>query len=307
MTPNVPVVDPSASVAAARDVLAQRRFDFIGDIAVCEGDTLVGLLRIEDLLSAEPAKSVREVMDPDPAIVTHDVDQEMVAWKSVQRGEGALAVVDDRGAFLGLIPPYRLLGVLLQEHEEDMARLGGFLRGSASARQASTEPTLMRLWHRLPWLLLGLLGAVGAAAIVNAFEGRLREHVLIAFFIPGVVYLADAVGTQTETLVIRGLSVGVGIRDVVLRELLTGILAGVALGIAFLPIGVLLWDNVQVVVTVSLALVVACSLATVVATALPWILSRAGRDPAFGSGPLATVIQDLLSIVVYLALASAIV
>jgi magnesium transporter len=156
-------------------------------------------------------------------------------------------------------------------------------------------------------LLLGLLGAVGAAAIVNAFEGRLREHVLIAFFIPGVVYLADAVGTQTETLVIRGLSVGVGIRDVVLRELLTGILAGVALGIAFLPIGVLLWDNVQVVVTVSLALVVACSLATVVATALPWILSRAGRDPAFGSGPLATVIQDLLSIVVYLALASAIV
>jgi magnesium transporter len=68
-----------------------------------------------------------------------------------------------------------------------------------------------------------------------------------------------------------------------------------------------LWDNVQVVVTVSLALVVACSLATVVATALPWMLSRAGRDPAFGSGPLATVIQDLLSIVVYLALASAIV
>jgi magnesium transporter len=62
----------------------------------------------------------------------------------------------------------------------------------------------------LPWLFLGLLGAIIAADIVGAFERRLEEHVLLAFFIPGIVYLADAVGTQTEALVIRGLSVGVG-------------------------------------------------------------------------------------------------
>jgi magnesium transporter len=169
------------------------------------------------------------------------------------------------------------------------------------------EPIHRRLWHRLPWLLVGLLGAMAAALIVDGFEGRLREEVVLAFFIPGVVYLADAVGTQTEALIIRGLSVGVTIREVVARELLTGVLAGAALGVAFLPFGVLVWDETDVAITVSIALFVACSLATCIATALPWLFSLAHRDPAFGSGPLATVIQDLLSIVVYFAVASVII
>ena len=66
-----------------------------------------------------------------------------------------------------------------------------------------------RLWHRLPWLALGLLGAMASAAVVGAFEEQLRDQVLLAFFVPAVVYMADAVGTQTEAVVIRGMSVGV--------------------------------------------------------------------------------------------------
>lgn len=71
---------------------------------------------------------------------------------------------------------------------------------------------LRRFWHRLPWLLLGLAGAFLAAGIVGSFERQLEENVILAFFMPGIVYMADAVGTQTETLVVRGISVGVPIR-----------------------------------------------------------------------------------------------
>jgi magnesium transporter len=243
-------------------------------------------------------------MDPDPPVVSHGVDQEVAAWKATQHGEGALAVVDDDGQFLGLIPSHRLLAVLLAEHDEDLARVSGFLRGSSGARQASLEPTTLRLWHRLPWLFVGLLGAIAAAAIVDGFEGSLREEVLLAFFLPGVVYLADAVGTQTEALIIRGLSVGVTVREVIARELLTGLLAGVLLGAIFFPIGLVLWRDTDVVLAVSLSLFVACSTATVVATTLPWLFSVARQDPAFGSGPLATVVQDILSIVLYFSIAS---
>ncbi|HEY6739843.1 MAG TPA: magnesium transporter [Actinopolymorphaceae bacterium] len=144
-----------------------------------------------------------------------------------------------------------------------------------------------------------------SAGIVDAFEGDLQRTVLLAFFVPGVVYLADAVGTQTETLVIRGLSVGVSIGQVAVRELVTGLLVGVLLALVVLPLAIVLWHDAAVAVAVALALLAACSIASVIAMALPWVFHRLGRDPAFGSGPLATVVQDLLSLVVYFAIARA--
>ncbi|HSE37663.1 MAG TPA: magnesium transporter, partial [Blastocatellia bacterium] len=141
---------------------------------------------------------------------------------------------DVEGRFVGLIPPDRLLAVLLSEHEEDLARMGGFLKETAVARGASQEAVRRRFWHRVPWLLLGLGGALLAADIVGWFETQLREKVILAFFVPGIVYLADAVGTQTETVVVRGLSVGVSLQQMVRRELLTGLMIGVA-GCGLIP------------------------------------------------------------------------
>jgi magnesium transporter len=206
---------------------------------------------------------------------------------------------------MGFIPPDRLLAVLLAEHDEDMARLGGFLRNTSTARTASEEPILRRFWHRVPWLLPGLAGALLAADIVGLFERELQANVMLAFFIPGIVYLADAVGTQTETLVIRGLSIGVPIGRVLRREILTGLVIGLALAVIFFPLGLWRWGGGGVVLAVSLAIFAACTTASVIAMVLPWILDRLDIDPAFGSGPLATVIQDLLSIVIYLVISSA--
>ena len=127
---------------------------------------------------------------------------------------------------------------------------------------------------------------------------------LLAFFLPAVVYMADAVGTQTETVLIRGLAVGVKLRDVVVRELVTGLIVGVLMGAAFLPFALLAYGDEQVAVAVGLALIASCSIATLVAMVFPWAFRRFGADPAFGSGPLATVVQDLLSITVYLLIAT---
>jgi magnesium transporter len=246
-------------------------------------------------------------MDADPPRIGPGVDQEVAVWRAVSHHEGTIAVVHAGDRFAGLIPPHRMLAVLLREHDEDMARLGGFLAGSESARSASVEPVPLRVWHRLPWLLIGLAGAILAAVIVGGFEEELSENVLLAFFIPGIVYMADAVGTQTETVVIRGLSVGVGIRGVVRRELVTGLIVGLVLAGAFTVVGLLAWDEADVIVAVALSLLAACTVATVVAMALPTLLGRLGIDPAFGSGPLATVIQDLLSILIYFTIAAAVV
>lgn len=304
---DVPRMEPDVTAGRARALLIGHRHESAADIAVCDGDRLVGLVSIEVALSAPNWMRLRDLMDADPPVVEPDTDQEVAAWKAVEHGETSLAVVDAGGRFVGLVPPRRLLAVLLTEHDEDLARLSGVAATTSEARRASEEPVSRRLAHRLPWLVVGLAGALLAAALVGRFERDLEATVALAFFVPGIVYMADAVGTQTETVVIRGLSVGVPIRRVVRNELLTGLLTGLTLAAAFYPLGLALWGDADVALAAAIALLAACSTATVIAMALPWAIHRLGADPAFGSGPLATVVQDLLSLLIYFTVASAVI
>ncbi|BCJ75828.1 magnesium transporter [Catellatospora sp. IY07-71] len=296
----VPVAAPHDTVDAVLAAMRGQDYDSAAVVAVCRAGVLVGLATIERLLAAPGDRTVGSVMDPDPPRVAPGTDQERAAWKAVQHGEPGLAVVDGQGRFRGLIPPQQLLGVLLEEHDEDLARIGGFLHTTAGARTASEESVARRLWHRMPWLAVGLAGALLSAALVAGFEDQLADNIAIAYFIPGIVYLADAVGTQTETVAIRGLSVGVGIGRIAAREALTGLLVGLLLAAVLLPVVILVWGEPALAAAVAVAVLAASAIATLVAMALPWLLARLGFDPAFGSGPLATVVQDLLSILIYL-------
>jgi magnesium transporter len=302
-TRRVPVADLHATASEMRAALTAASFDSAAHVVVCEGQCFRGIVRIEDLLIARADLTAETLMDGGAPAVAPGTDQEIAAWRAVQHGESALALVDERGHFAGLIPPDRLLAVLLAEHEEDLSRLGGFLHRSESARRASEEPVQRRLKHRLPWLLVGLVGALLAAELVAGFESTLREQVVLAFFLPGIVYLADAVGTQTETVVVRGLSVGVRVGGMIRREMLTGVGIGIALACVAFPFVLLRFGDVVLAGVVGSALLAACGIATIAAMTLPWLFDRFGADPAFGSGPLATVIQDLLSIAIFFGIA----
>lgn len=303
-TRRVPTAAPDDDVEYVRSgLVGTERFDSAADIAVLMDGRLVGMLRIEDLLAVSAGTRVRSIMDPDPPVIGPGVDQETAAAKAVLREESCLAVVGVDGRFLGLIPPHRMLAVLLEEHREDMARVSGYLHQSAAARSASEERLLLRFWHRFPWLLVGLAAAMAAAVIVAAFDRGLSSHLELAFFIPGIVYIADAVGNQTVTLVVRGLSVGVPVGSVMRRELVTGLALGLVLGgLAYPAVGI--WFDGATAMAVAASIWAASAVATAVAMTLPWVLSKFGVDPAFGSGPLSTVVQDLLSLTIYFAFAT---
>jgi magnesium transporter len=299
---DVPRAAPASLAGDVRSSLVGASFACATDVAVLDGERLVGLAPIEQVLAASHDTSLGQLLAPAPAVSALE-DVEVATRRAARSGGRSLPVVDAGGRFVGLVPADRLLRVLELEHEEDLIRLGGFATGASIARTAAEEAVPRRLLHRLPWLAIGLLGAMASAAIVGSFEEEISQNVLLAFFLPAVVYMADAVGTQTETVVIRGMSVGVPIRAVVFRELGAGLVTGALIGAVFFPFALAVWGDASIAATVSLALLVSCSVATIVAMALPYAIARFGRDPAFGAGPLATVIQDLLSIVAYFAVA----
>ncbi|MDH4559034.1 magnesium transporter [Pseudomonas sp. BN417] len=304
-TLRIPVFTPEQQVGDAHVTLMSQHYECASHIVVCHDHHFLGLVRIEDLLGAPPDITLDALMDRDAPIVAPGIDQEIAAWHAVRHQESALTVVDGEGRLIGVIPPHRLLAVLLSEHEEDLTRLGGFIKGTEAARMSSEEPVKRRFRHRIPWLLVGLAGALLAASFVGRFEAQLQGKVMLAFFLPGIIYLADAVGTQTETVVVRGLSVGVGMRNMLGRELMVGLAIGLALALVAGPLVWLLWGETDIALCVGLAVFAACGTATLAAMVLPWLLSTFSMDPAFGSGPLATVVQDLLSILIYLGIATA--
>ncbi|KQZ70356.1 magnesium transporter [Nocardioides sp. Root151] len=299
----VPEVGPDALVVEARALLAAGRFSYAGHLAVLDGDHLVGLVPIESLSAASPGDRVAGLVDPGVPRAAPDDFEEAAAADVARRGSRVLAVVDVDHRFLGVLPPEALLLALVTEHEEDVARFGGSLARTAQVRSALEERVVRRLWHRTPWLVLGLLGAMFSTVLTASFEDALATRVVLAFFVPAVVYLADAVGTQTEALVIRGISQGVSLRAILVSELATGLLIGLVLAGLFLPFAFMVGGDLRLAFAISLALVVSCATATLVALGLPYVFAKFGKDPAFGSGPLATVIQDLLSLAVYFALA----
>jgi magnesium transporter len=299
------MASPHDRVDVVRASLTGRRFDCASHVVISDDGRFAGLLRIETLLSAPDDATLGTLMDSSPAIIHAGVDQEVAAWRAVRHHQTAVPVIDAERRFVGLMGAQRIADVLAAEHEEDLARIAGFRHDVRSARATSEEPVRRRFLHRLPWLLLGLAGALVAADLVGAFETQLQGVVALLYFIPGIVYIADAVGTQTETIVIRGLSLGIPMREMAGREILTGLAVGLALALVATPVVWWRWPNDGLALSVGLSMFATCSTATAVAMTLPWLFDLAGIDPAFGSGPLATVIQDLVSIWIYLLVATA--
>lgn len=304
----VPTCAADVSVGGLLDRMRGRRYESVSAVAVLAPDGRpLGLAPLTDVLAADPDSLVAELIEAAPVADHAPASIETAVHRMLADGSPAVAVVDRHGAFEGLLATDRMLGLLIDAHHEDLARLGGFMHGTDRARRAAEERVLMRIWHRLPWLLLGLLGAMLSVKLVAGFERQLDETVLIAFFLPAIVYMADAVGTQTEALMIRALSVGALWRRVIRRELWSGALIGALVGAAFIPFAAIGWGDGELAVAIGISLFAACSVATAIAMALPLLLQRLGLDPAFGSGPLATVIQDLISIAIYLGATAAVV
>lgn len=299
----VPRARASATASEARALFAARSFDCADIVCVLDDeDRLQGVVPVSELLGlADDAPLVGAMHSRWPR-VHPDVDQERVASLALHHAMSAIAVVDRTGRLLGVVPGAALMRILRREHVEDLHRFAGIGREAHRAREAIEEPPLRRARDRLPWLIVGLAGSMLATWVMSRFEAALSAKVALAFFVPGIVYLADAIGTQTEAIAVRGLSLShASIGQLIGGELRTGLIIGLTLGALTFPAVWLVFGEWRLAAAVAGSLVFAGGIATTIGLALPWLLTRIGADPAYGSGPFATIIQDVLSILIYFA------
>jgi magnesium transporter len=170
------------------------------------------------------------------------------------------------------------------------------------------EPMSLLIEHRLPWLIIGLLGGLCLTFVSAKFEDLLTENIGLAFFIPLIVYMASAVGTQTDTVYIRNLDKKRTHFSIYLvKEFSLGVFLGLVFGTITGSFAYLIFQSTGLALSIGISMAVTMAIAPIVALIVPTVLKRVHKDPAIGTGPFVTVIQDFLSLFIYFSVATMII
>jgi len=271
-----------------------------------EEDRLVGVISLRDLVTTPPKTELRNIMVRNVQAVLPETDQEEVAKVVARYNYLAVPVVDLEGKLLGIVPVEEVVDVIREEATEDFLVMAGVGR--------DREILLKSAWEnaksRLPWLFASLVGGVLAALIINKFEGTLQSVLALAAFIPVVIGMGGNIGTQSSTIVVRGIATGRVFSGNTLKVLLKEIQVGVLLGLTY---GVLLGIVAHLrfmEITWTLGLVVGLSvgasmiIAATVGTVVPLLLKRLDIDPAIATGPFVTTSVDILGVLLYFTIAT---
>lgn len=301
MDSNLIIADENDTTQAIINILLATSHDCTEYIYVVdEQKKLKGCVETIMLFKIPMSDKISKHIKKDWPVVLPDTKPDEIANKAITYSLAYLPVTDEKHHLLGAIPAHAIMEILRKEHIEDMHRLAGINKGMIQVRHSIEAPPLVRAKDRLPWLLIGLVGSMLATFLMTRFDTIIEKNIALSFFVPGIVYLADAIGTQSETIAVRGISLSnISLKKILIGEFGVGFLIGLILSIIYLPFALLMFNDIRLAITVSSSILCAGTIASIVGMMFPWILHYFKIDPAFGSGPMATIIQDILSILVY--------
>lgn len=302
----VPTADIGDNVEKVIRELRSKRWDSLNYIYVLKDQKiLTGVVSVKKLLAAKNEASVSELMTKDLIVAHPHNDQERAGILAIQHDIREVPVVKvGSNEFVGAVAANQIMKILHEEHTEDFLRLSGIQRGHPIVdifRVSVLRLARLRLW----WLLVGLGGGMLATLLLRFFEDTLSQRLMLAFFIPVIVYMSSAVGTQTETIYVRGLSLHhIPLLRYLWRELQVSVIIAAIMAVLMYLFTVLLFGSLDIALVVALALMINIAIAPFIALLIPTVLYWAKKDPALGAGPFITVIQDLFSLIIYFAVAS---
>jgi magnesium transporter len=271
---------------------------------VDETDVLLGNVSLTDLVLAKGKELIASIMNDDIKSVPTNMDQEEISIIFRKYDLVVLPVVNKGGQLVGQITIDDIIDVVDEEVSEDLAIFAG-----ANDEEIQEESFLKVSWFRLPWLLVAFIGQIFAALVIKQFDTTLTEIIALTFFMPVIMAMGGNGGIQSSIIVIRGLATGeISLKSIwrrFFRELRVSLFIGFVFAVLMTTVVAIWMNNVKMGLVIGVALNLVILQATLFGGLIPFILKRMNIDPAMASGPFITTFNDILGLLIYLAIVTA--
>ncbi len=267
--------------------------------AVDDNDILQGRISLKKLLLAPDKTKIKELYNSEVILVKVDVEREEVAQIMDKYDLVVIPVIDEIGRLLGRITIDDVVDVIKEEADKDYQMASGI-----SENVESSDSAWVLTRARLPWLLIGLFGGILGAQVIEAYEGQIKIHPEMAFFIPLIAAMAGNVGVQSSAIVVQGLANNtLGLDSLwkkLFKELVVGLINGLVLGALIFAYNFFFSDDLTLGIIVSTSLFAVIVFAAIFGTLVPLMLDKYKIDPALATGPFITTVNDVFGLFLYL-------
>lgn len=287
---------------------ADPEVETLSDLYVLEENRLIGVLSLRELMRAQPAQKLSEIMTTQVISVRVDTDQEEAAQLIAKYDFMALPVFHTDGHIAGIITVDDIIDVLTEEQTEDVLKQGAIAAepGVLNAPYFSV-PIWRVVRSRVGWLVLLFVAETATGVVLRHFEEELAKVVALSFFVPLLIGTGGNTGAQTVSTIIRGIALreirGRDTGRVLARELISGVLLGLLLGSIAFGRAMLWGSGVQLSLVVALSILAICTWANTIGSLIPLAATKLKVDPALVSAPLITTLVDATGLVIYLTIA----
>ncbi|WP_375323356.1 magnesium transporter [Flagellimonas sp. GZD32] len=262
---------------------------------------LKGRLSLKDLLTTSTKTNIKDVYIDKVDYVNVNEKGEEVAKIMSKYDLEAIPVVDEIGRLVGRITIDDIVDVIREEADKDYQMAAGI------SQDVEADDSIWELTRaRLPWLILGLFGGLGAAAIMGGFEEMISKHAVLFYFTPLIAAMAGNVGVQSSAIIVQGLAnddLKGSISNRLVKEMLLALLNGIILATLLLVFTWIWKGTFTTAIAISLSLIIVIVVAGLIGTFIPLFLHKRNIDPAIATGPFITTSNDIFGILIYFTIA----
>ena len=286
----------------------QERAEMVFYLYTLDNDgRLTGVISLRDLVTTPGDTMLKDIMSKQIHVVRPETDQEEVARIVSQYNFLAVPVVDSEERLLGIVTVDDVVDVIREEATEDFLQLVGAGKDREILLKSSWENARMRV----PWLFASWIGGILAALIIGVFDDVLKSTIALAAFIPVIMGMGGNIGTQSSTMIVRGLATGrVSLENsvkILFKEIRVGLILGILYGLLLGVVAIFQFIDVSpmIGIVVGLSICISMIIAATIGSLVPLILNRFEIDPAIATGPFVTTAIDILGVAFYFIVAGA--
>jgi len=268
-----------------------------------EYGNLVGVSSLRQLVVVPPETPLKDFMSTDVFSVKTEMDQEEVAKIVARYDILDVPVVDETNKLVGIVTVDDVIDIFRREATEDILKMAGVGEDFVETKSVFKSTRI-----RLPWLFASCVGGIVAFFVIGHFEESLRKLAYLAAFIPVIMGMGGNIGTQSSTIVVRGLAMGrITISElwsVVFKELSIGLILGLVYGLLIGIVAQVTYSTGLLAVAVAASVLSSMSVAALVGSLVPMLFAKIDIDPAVATGPFVTTAIDIISVFFYFAIAT---